>query len=294
MFALIVIVPTIIFYAIFHIYPLSYMFYLAFHKWKMLSPVRPFIGLDNFVKLFGDEVFWISFKNTFYYAGIVIPVNLCLSLLIALLIIKTSRSRVFFLTVYFFPYITSTIACGFVWKWLYQPQMGLFNNILKGFSLPPQQWLQSTKTALPSIMLMSIWKGYGYAMVIFLAGLLEIPKAFYEASKIDGANRWQDFYAITLPLLKPTFIFIFIIISIETLAIQSFTPIYVLTSGQTGVEESFGGPLYSTTTMVVYAYKLAFHQLNLGYSAAAVIFLFILVLVLTIFQLRFGKVKWEY
>lgn len=293
-FALGVIGVVMSFYILFTIYPLVQVFRLSFYEWNLLNPVRFFKGIENFIEMFQNKLFWYSLKNTFYYVGVVGPLQISLALILALLLnINRSRTRGFFLSVYFFAYITSMVASALVWKWLYQPQLGLFNILLETVSLNPQRWLDSTKTALLSIMVMSIWKGFGYGMIIFIGGLQGIPNTLYEASEIDGATRWRKFYSITLPLLKPSLVFILIVTLISTF--RAFAPIYVMTSAPGYTSGTpLGGPADSTTTLIIYLYKVAFWNFRMGYGAAVGLILFLIILLFTGLQLKFGRVKWEY
>jgi multiple sugar transport system permease protein len=228
--------------------------------------------------------------NTFYFALLYLPVGIVVSLLFALIITPTGILRGFFRTVYFIPVVTSTIATALIWGWLYQPSFGLFNQILELLHLPTQKFLQSTTQALPSIVLYTLWKNMGFTMVIFMAGLTSIDPTFYDAAKVDGANRWHMFWRITLPLLQPTMVFVLVTGVISTL--QIFGPIYVMSS--TGGSQLPGGPANSTMVVSLYQWLVAFRELELGYGSAMGVVLFLIILLLTLAQVRFLRTRWEY
>jgi len=219
-----------------------------------------------------------------------LPLNIAIGLLLALAVENSGRLRGFFRTIYFLPVVASAIATALMFKWLYQPQLGLLNRLLDILHLPGQDYLLSTSQALPSIVAYSIWKNVGLTMVLFMAGLNGIDRSYYEAAKVDGANRMQLFRGITLPLLRPTMVFVTITGFIETL--QVFGPVYIMSS--VGANSPPGGPSNSTMVVAVYQWLIAFGQLNLGLGMAIGMVLFFIILIVTLAQSRFLRQAWEY
>jgi multiple sugar transport system permease protein len=185
--------------------------------------------------------------------------------------------------------VTSTIATALIWNWLYQPSLGLFNQILTLLEMPTLSYLRSPDQALPSIVVYALWKNIGFDMVLFLAGLSAIDRTYYDAAKVDGANRLQIFTRITLPLLQPTMVFVVITGVISTL--QIFGPVYIMSAGGDGLP---GGPAYSTMVVSIYQWLMAFRELELGYGSAMGVILFVLILILTLAQVRFLRTTWSY
>lgn len=278
-----VLIPTICFYLIFYYFPIIYGAFLSFYDWMLGSPQNPFIGLGNFVTAFNDSTFRISLRNTLYFAFLSIPIELALSMGISLLLNRIKVGLSLFRGIYFVPALTSAVAAVILWKWLYQPRYGLFNQILEMMGLPALRWLNSASLALPSIMIMTIWMGMGYTILILLAGLSGIPDVYYEAAKLDGANLWQLFRRITLPLLQPTMLFLLVVGAIGKL--QVFTQVYLMTEG---------GPADSSRVLVLYIFDSGFHYLKMGYASAVAFILFGVILILTLIQLRMLRIKWEY
>lgn len=276
--------PIIIWFAIFLIFPLIFALYLSFHEWSIISPNRPFVGLGNYIGLFSDNLFWVSLKNTFLYVGMGMPAGLVIALALALLVRSITGFKGLFRTIYFVPVVTSLVACSIVWRWLYQPTFGLFNQLLSYMHIAPQQWLNSPSQALFSLVLFAVWKGVGYWMIIFLAGLEGIPDVYYEAAKIDGASKRQTFFHITLPLLKPTITFATVVCAIG--AFQVFAQPYLMTS--TGGRPP-GGPADSTRVLVLRIYNLGFRLLRMGYASSMAFVLFAIILALSLIQLKLLK-----
>jgi multiple sugar transport system permease protein len=293
LFVLSVIIPMIVFFLVFYLYPIIAGFVGSLTNWRAFQDVgeRVFIGFDNYATLFRDPIFLASLVNTFKYALMYMPLAIVLSLLIALAINASGQLAGFFRTVYFLPVVTSVIATALIWSvGFYQPRYGLFNQVFSLLGLPQQSFLRAPDTALFSVVLYSVWKNLGYDIVIFMAGLSSIPTTFYEAAKVDGANRWQLFRHITLPLLQPTIIFIIITGIIGSL--QVYGPIYVMTVAS-GADQP-GGPLNSTIVVAVYQWQVAFRELKLGYGSAMGIVLFLIILGITLLQSRFLRRRWEY
>jgi len=272
-------IPSLVIFVAFTFFPAIYSIVVSLFRWNM--PMKPvFIGFENYTYLFTDAIeapiFWKSILNTFYFA-LGVPINLFLSLLIALLLNRKMRGVGIFRTAFFLPTITSVTAISVVWLWLFHPaQYGLFNTILIQLGIPLQRWLRDPLLAMPCLIMMGVWSGMGYNIIIFLAGLQSIPRMFYEAAQIDGANRISLFRYITWPLLGPT---IFYILTIGTInSLKAFTEIDVMTQG---------GPLNATNTMAYYLYQNAFQFFQMGKASAIAVLLFIMLIVLTWIQFRY-------
>jgi len=287
---LLVLLPVLVYYIIFFLYPVTNTFLLTFYKWSILTP-KKFIGLSNYSEaIFEDKILRIVFRNTFYFAIVVVSALMVGGLILALLLNGIRRFTGVFRLIYFLPVMTAIVASAVVWKWLYQPNYGLFNVILMSIGLSPQVWLQSTKLALPSIMIMSTWREIGFVAIIYLTGLKTIPRQLYEAAEIDGATSLRAFFHITLPLLKPIIVFILLTESIRTF--QVFTQIYIMTGGKEFA--SPGGPLHSTEVVVLYMYKMGILFLRLGYASCITVLIVALLVAIAIVQFKFSRTKWEF
>ena len=288
-FILSILIPMGIIFGLFYIYPLITGFLGSLTDWRAFVPEREYIGFENYEKLFRDEVFRASLRNTLLYVVMYLPPSIILALILALAINAAGRLAPLFRTMYFVPVVTSVIATALIWGWLYQPRVGLFNQILQQLGLPRQQFLFSPDSALASVVVYSIWKQLGYNIVLFMAGLSSIDGSYYEAAKVDGASAWKSFRYITLPLLQPTTVFVFITGIISSL--QVFGPIFVMT-GASG-NDLPGGPLNSTIVISVYQWQVAFRELKLGYGAAMGVVLFLIILVITLINARLLRSRWD-
>ncbi len=238
-----------------------------------------FVGLKNYLQLLDDPLFWQAMANTMYYVLVGGPLSIAVSLATALLLhSKLVRYKSLFRTIYFMPVVTTLVAVAVVWRFLYHPRFGLLNYALGFFGITPIDWLGDPAWAMPAIILMSVWKGFGYNMIIFVAGLQSIPNELYEAAHMDGANAWQQFKSITLPMLAPTTVFVSIIAMINNF--QLFTEPYVMTQG---------GPVNSTLSIVLLMYQQGFRWWNLGYSAAIAFVLFGVILAGSLLQSKLQK-----
>ncbi len=273
--------PSLLHLLLFSIGPIAFCLYLSFHEWNLVEPARPFVGLDNYGALLADADFGRALLNTAFYV-LFVPVGMTVALGLALLVNRPFRGVRLLRTVLFLPYVTSFVAISLVWKWMYEPEFGLFNNILGQLGLPEGTWLSAPATAMPSLMLMSVWMFAGYMMVIFLAGLQNIPDSLYESARIDGADAWQRFRHITLPMLRPTTFFI--LVTMVIFMFQVFTAVYVMTEG---------GPLHATDVIVYHIYRNAWEYLRMGYASAMAWVLFAIVFVITLAQWRWlgGRVR---
>ncbi|MBM7553563.1 carbohydrate ABC transporter permease [Thalassobacillus pellis] len=271
--------PALILLGTFLLLPALMAVYYAFTDYYLLTPQdKKFIGLENFVQLFNDPVFLQSLKNIFIFVICVIPIQVGAALGLALLINKNRRGNLFFKVAYFSPVVLSLVVISVLWLYLLNPSDGMINAILEKVGIEPQPFLTSPDQAMYTIVFVSAWQGAGYQMLIFLAGLQNIPSSVYEASKIDGANNWQNFLHITLPLLKPTSILIMIttLIAAFKLIIQPM----VMTQG---------GPMNSTMTPVYYIYQTGFSDRLIGYASAMTVVFGILIGIVTIIQSRISK-----
>lgn len=271
------IMPNFFGFLMFTSIPVVASLFLAFMKWDLLSPPE-FIGLDNFVKLVQDPLFWKYTKNTFFLM-IGIPFEMLGALTIALFMNQKIKGIKFFRTIYFLPTICSGVAISILWMWMYNPNFGLFNYILAKINISGPNWLTDEGWAKPALMLMAFWTAIGgQNMILYLAGLQGIAPELYEAADIDGANGWQKFRHITLPMLTPTTFFIFIMSVIGGFQ-GGFASAYVMTGG---------GPNGSTTTISYYIYNNAYQWFNMGYAASIAWVLFLLVFVVTVFNWKYG------
>lgn len=278
-------VPMIFFIWI-RIYPVFSSFHIALLEWDIFSKERPFVGLENFKRMLTDKVLIKALGNTFKYILIAMPIGLTLSLSIALMMNAVKKGAGFFRTLYFIPYITSTVAVAAVWKWMFMKSGGLINNLIGVIGIPPQPFMNSTSQALPVIAANIIWQGLGFQIIIFLAGLKQIPRTFYEAAAIDGASKWATFRHITLPLLNSTLVYLSVMAGIQTL--QVFTQVFAISPGGSG------GPLNATVSMVLYIYQKAFKSFDMGYASAMTVLLFVIILVISLIQMKLVTKKVEY
>lgn len=290
LFIAVTLIPIFLGLLIFWVYPLANGLWGSFTDWRAFQTDRSFVGLDNYRTLWNDNVFRETLLNTAKYTLMYLPLNLIIGLLLAMAVEASGRFRGLFRTIYFVPVVASAIATALMWKWLYQPSLGLFNQLLDIVGLPAQSFLASPAQALPSIVFYSLWKNVGLTMVLFMAGLSGIDRTYYEAARVDGANRTQIFWGITLPLLRPTVVFVGITGIIETL--QVFGPVFILSS--VGENSPPGGPANSTNVVAIYQWAIAFNQLNLGYGMAIGMVLFAIILIVTLTQARFLRQTWEY
>lgn len=272
--------PNIIGFFIFMFIPIIMSLFISFTDWDGFGKMN-FIGLKNYVKLFTNEGFIISFKNTMYFTLIFVPATLGLALLVAVALNTKVKGMKFYRTAYFLPYITSTIAVAVVWQLIYHPSLGPVNSFLKSIGMEnPPQWLSSSKWAMTSVIISSVWKSVGYYTVIFLAGIQGISKELYEAAEVDGANFWHKFRSITIPMLSPIIFFSLIIAIINSFKV--FDMVFTLTGG---------GPGRSTNVLVYSIYTEAFEKYNFGYSSAMAYVLLFIILIVTWIQFR-GQKKW--
>ena len=273
----------IVFFVVVRFWPAVYAFSLSLTRWNLVGP-KQFIGLDNYNQLLRDPVFWHVLGNTFEYLLLGLPISLALSFIIAFWLDRVQSGHGLLRALYFLPHLTTATAMAWVWRWFYQPApVGLFNAWLSALSLPQQPFLRSTAQALPAVLVPAVWAAIGFQVIIFLAGLKAIPRSYYEAAAIDGAGGAQVLREITLPLLLPSFVFLFVTTSIGLLRI--FDQVYNMTAGGNG------GPLNSTKPLVLSIYQSAFASMQMGYASAQTVVLFVILLVLSLLQLRLLRAR---
>lgn len=263
----IVVVALILFFAVFYIIPVGVVFVGSFHQWNPLKGEFRFLGLANWRKVFGSELFWLSIGNTIFFAAIATICRIVLGLaLSSALFSKLIKHKTIYNVLYYLPTITPLIAVSFVWKFIFDPQIGLLDQILNAHI----NWLMDKQYAMLAILILTVWKDFGYAVVIFLGAMYSLPMDCYEAAEVDGASAWQRFCGLTLPLLRPTVIFIVITSLISYF--QSYVSVMVLTKG---------GPGTQTYLASYLIFDEAFSKYNFGYASALSFVLFLIIAVLT-------------
>lgn len=282
--AYVLVAPAVFLLVLFLVVPVLLAFGLSFTNARLISPNPPrFVGLDNFTRaLVDDPVFTRSLINTFVFAAVVVPVQAALGLLLALLVNQKVRGVTAFRVVYFVPVVTSIVVVSILWKFMYQEQ-GLVNATINSLTFGAWDgtaWLNNTSTALPAIIVMSVWQAVGFHMIIWLSGLQTIPAELYEAASMDGANKLQQFLNVTWPGLRSTAVFILVTITIACLGL--FSQIVVMTQG---------GPINATSTIVYHAYRTGYQQQQVGYGAALSLIFFVLVLAVAMVQRRLTREK---
>jgi multiple sugar transport system permease protein len=271
--------PALALIAAFFAAPVLASLLLSFTDFDVYAVARPdrlrLVGLENYRRLLDDPRFWLAFRNTAYFVLVGGPLSIAVSLAAALLLdARLARFRGFFRSVLFLPVVTTLVAVAVVWRYLYHPRLGLLNHLLGYVGVDPIDWLGDPAWAMPAIILLAVWKNFGFNMVVFLAGLQSVPARLYEAARLDGAGAWQQFRRVTLPLLRPTLVFVTIITGIGYF--QLFAEPYVMTQG---------GPAGATLSVVLLMYEEGFRWWNMGYGAAVAFVLFAVILALTLLQL---------
>lgn len=276
--------PGLIHFVIFTLFAVGFAFYISFHEWNIIKPDKPFVGLENYQRLFQDARFLRAVINTLTFM-VGVPLNLAVGLMVALLLNTKVRGQAIFRTMFYIPVVTPLVVSSIIWKWVYQGDYGLLNYYLLKFGIIEEKifWLANPDLALPALIIMMIWGGTGGTMVIYLAGLQSIPEEMYDAAKVDGASALQRLLYITIPLLRPTTFFLLITGVIGTF--QIFTEVYIMTNG---------GPLNRTTTIGYYLYVNAFRELDMGYATAMAFVLFAMIFVFTLLQWKYTRGDVEY
>ncbi|GIV62404.1 MAG: sugar ABC transporter permease [Rhodothermaceae bacterium] len=285
--ALLFLAPALAVIGVFFFLPVAAAFVLSFTDFDIYALADAgnarFVGLRNYVALVRHPLFWKALGNTLYFVFAGGPLTVAVSLGAALLVSsRLVRFKALFRTVFFAPVVTTLVAVALVWRYLYDTRYGLLNSLLGFFGLDPIDWLGDPDWAMPAIILLAVWKNFGYNMIIFMAGLAAIPETLYEAARIDGAGPWRQFRHVTLPMLAPTFLFVGVVTMIGYF--QLFAEPYVMTQG---------GPLQSTVSVVYLMYEEGFKWWNMGYAAAVAFVLFVIILAGTVLQLRLQKAGME-
>ncbi len=270
------VLPSLSVLGLFVVWPIIQTIWMSFNNVDFLNQSSMWIGADNYRGLASDSRFWNALRNTAFYTLGVVPVGLILSLLAALALAQPLRGRSLFRAGFFLPVVSSFAVVAIVWQFLLNQDIGILAYWSRILHLPAAAWLNSTVWALPAVIIVGIWKGLGFNMVILLAGIMGISDTYYEAAAIDGAGPFTRFFQITLPMLRPTALFVLVMAVIGSF--QVFDQVYVMTRG---------GPLFSTETIVTYLYHQGFELYQMGYASAIAVVLFVILLVLTFFQLKF-------
>jgi multiple sugar transport system permease protein len=300
------ILPAFLVVFLFRLLPILQAIRMSLFNWGIAGPLR-FVGLKNFARLFIDPKFYLSLSNTFWYVIFVVPLTIIISLFFASMLNTRIKGRGVYRTLYYIPVVTSTVALSVVWKWIYNPDRGVLNALFNTLGVENVKWLNDSRgllemlfnafgvevsgflagpsIALVALIIMAVWHNAGYCIIIALAGLQNIPRQYYEAARLDGANGWNMFWHITLPALSPTLFFLSVTQSI--IAFNTFTPVYVMTDPP-------GGPLGTTSLVVFYLYEQSFRLWNLGYANAIAFVVFILIFLLTHAQRRFIEKRVHY
>jgi multiple sugar transport system permease protein len=272
------IAPVFIWFMTTRMFSLCYSSFISLHRWALIRPPN-FIGIRNYILVLQDSVFYTALLNTTYYVVGVVLVGVSLSLLLALIL---NRMTGLFITLvrtcFFIPVVTPLAVVAVIWIWMLEPQFGIINFLLSFLRISSKAWLDDKNLVMPTLIGVSIWKDVGFNMIIFLAGLQGIPQVYYEAGELDGVNRWQSFFHITLPLLRPVTLFVFIYTTIR--AFKVFTHVYVMTQG---------GPGNSSRVLVLHIYNTAFSFLKMGKASAMAIYLLIIIFFITAIQLKYFR-----
>ncbi len=279
------ILPNLIGFFVFTFVPIVFSLVLSLCEWNSGNTGIKFVGLDNFTYMFTqDKSFWISLKNTIYYTVVTVPVCLAISLALAILLNKPIQGRTFFRSVFFFPYIASLVAVAVVWMALFNPDRGPINSLLYAIGVQnPPRWAASQEWAMPTIIGLTVWKGMGYYMVVYLAGLQGVNRELYEAAQIDGAGKWKQFTNVTWPCITPTTFFILMMLIVSTF--KSYDTMYITTQG---------GPGEATKVLAYHIFNSAFISAKFGYASALAMVLFVMVVIITLIQFKTEKRFTEY
>lgn len=266
--------PYIIFVSIFVLFPVIFSFILTFHKWNIIAPMK-FIGMKNYVRLFHDRLFWTSIMNTLKFLLVHIPLQLAIALFLAVLLNQKIKAVSFYRASFFMPVIVSGVVVTILWQQLLGFDQGIINRVFTNAGLPKIGWLVNPDVAIYSIAVMVTWKNVGLYVILFLVGLQTVPTQYYEAARLEGANRWQQFLHITLPMINPT---VFMVVILSTIGgFSLFIEPYIMTGG---------GPLNKTLSAVLYIYKQAFQYYNMGYSATLGFFYALMIMLVVVIQKR--------
>ncbi len=282
--AYIFLAPFLIFFSIFFVRATISSVEISLYDWRLLRPSRPYVGLDNYADLFSDPIWWDSVRNTIYFAVMTVTGTTIVGLAAAFAVTRPIKGRGFYRVLLYIPQLMSVGAIGLVWNWLLSGQFGVINYLLSFFGVRPINWLGDPNLVLPALSVATIWWTFGFPMLIFIAGLQGIPEHLYEAAKIDGATGWQSFLYVTLPLLRPTILFVTVTGVIGHF--QVFGQPYIISGG--------GGPGRSSWTVIIYLYQQAWVAFRMGYGAAVAVAIAIIMAVITTFQFLVISRRVEY
>ncbi len=280
----ILIAPAIISIFVFVVYPIIAQVAISFTNWTMLRPSMDFQGLENYQDLFSSSSFYVVLKNTFVYTGGVVVFTLGLALLFSFLLMQNTKINNIVQSAIFLPHITALISVSMVFMWLMDPQIGIFNYVLKFFGLPTLRWLESSDTAMISVIIVAVWKSVGYYTLVIMSALRGVPPEIYEAAALDNSSKAKTFVKITIPMISPTLFFLLVVLTITSFNV--FDIVSVMTAG---------GPADSTNVLVYYIYQYAFTHMKVGYASAASTVLLVIVSLLTLvyFKLMSSKVHYK-
>ena len=266
--------PFLIFFSVFFVRAAISSVSISFHDWRLLRPAIPYVGVENYIELFNDQIWWDSVIHTIYFTVMTVVGTTVFGLAAAVAVTRPIRAQGFFRVLLYVPQLLSVGAMALIWNWLLSGQFGVINYVLSFFGVHPINWLGDPNLVLPALSLATIWWTFGFPMLIFIAGLQGIPEDFYEAAKIDGANGWQQFLYITLPLLRPTILFVTVTGVIGHF--QVFGQPYIISGG--------GGPGRSSWSVIIYLYNQAWIAFRMGYGAAVAVAIAVIMAVITTFQ----------
>ena len=281
LYGYLMIAPLAVGLGVFYFYPFFKVFYDSFHVVGAFNKTS-WAGISNYVTMLKDPVMWSTLWNTFRYVVVIVPFTLAFSILIAALLNTNIKGRSVFRVIYFIPAITMSAAISMIWRWIFNSDFGILNFVLSKFGIPGVQWLSDPRTAWITITIVAVWMNVGYEMIILLAGMQGISRTYYESASLDGAGRFQQFFKITLPLLTPTIFFVLITTLISTF--QIFDVIYMMINSKSLAKEA-------SQSIVLYFYRNAFEYSKKGYASAIAIFLFLIIMLITAFQMKMQN-KW--
>lgn len=274
------IAPSVILIAVFIAEPILQSGWMSLHDWTVGEATHRFVGFGNYTALWNDSRFWNALRVTVVYTVVVAVVQVVLGLALAARLRRTTWFSALLRTAYFFPFIASLVVVGIIWKFLLDPQVGLIDASLSAVGVSAPDWLTSTSLALPTVIVVGVWKNVGFSMIVLLAGMQQIPEHLYEAATLDGAGAWGRFRFVTLPSLRPALLFTTLIATINGL--QLFDLVFSMTNG---------GPLFHTESIVMYLYERGFVDFQLGYASAVAWVLFVVILIIAAVQLRLARYR---
>lgn len=272
--------PSLAIILVFIVYPITQSFWYSLHHWRIGAPVQEWLGLGNYIELFSDELFWNALRVTFVFAIVSVVAQMVLGYWAASALLRDSWLTKLVRSIFFFPTIVALATIGLVWRFLLDPSIGLVGGLTAALGAEPIAWLQDPALALPTVIFVSVWKNLGFTMIILLAGLKGVPAHLYEAARIDGATGFQLTRYVTLPSIRPTLLFTTMILTINSL--QVFDLVYVMTNG---------GPLFATDTLVTMMFREGFTNFDIGYASAIAWVLFLIIMILSAFQLRLFRYR---